>query len=226
MYDDQFDGSDVSPAVDFLADLAPGGPALELAIGTGRVALPLAERGVDVAGVDSSEAMVARLREKPGGQAIPVTIGDMAELPVRGSFRLVYLVANSLFALLTQARQVECFRAAARVLAPGGSFVLECFVPDPGRFDRRVRTLSVGENSASYEVAQHDAVDQRVFAQHVTVDERGHHLRPLAIRYAWPSELDLMAQLAGLRLGQRHADWDRRPFDASATKHISVYRPR
>lgn len=223
MYDDLFHGSDVSPAIELLAGLAHDGRALELAIGTGRVALPLAERGVEVVGIDSSESMVARLREKAGGQSIPVTIGDMADVAVEGPFDLVYLVANSFFALLTQARQVDCFRAVAGALAPGGSFVLECFVPDPGRFDRRVQTLAVGEDSATYEVALHDAVHQRVDAQHITVDSEGHRLRPVAFRYAWPAELDLMAQLAGLQLGERYGDWDRRPFDATSTKHVSVY---
>ncbi|PXY34668.1 methyltransferase [Prauserella coralliicola] len=226
VYDDRFGGSDVAPAVELLASLAQDGRALELGIGTGRVALPLAARGVEVAGVDVSEAMVARMRDKPGGQAIHVTVGDMADVPVEGSFRLVYVVANSFFALLTQARQVDCFRAVARVLQPGGSFVLECFVPDPGRFDRHVRPLAVTGESASYEIARHDPVHQRVDSQHVTVTEQGNQLRPAALRYAWPAELDLMAQLAGLRLGHRHGDWDRRPFDATSTKHVSIYRAR
>ncbi|PXY38416.1 class I SAM-dependent DNA methyltransferase [Prauserella flavalba] len=224
VYDELFGGSGVSPAVDLLADLAYGGRALELGIGTGRVALPLAARGVEVVGVDASEAMVARLREKPSGRAIPVTIGDMADVPVDGRFRLVYVVANSFFALLTQARQVDCFRAVAGALEPGGSFVLECFVPDPSRFDRRVQTLAVTEDSASYEIARHDPVNQRVHSQHVTVDEQGHRLRPVTLRYAWPAELDLMAQLAGLQPGQRCGDWDRGPFDATSTKHVSIYR--
>lgn len=225
-YDDQFDAMDVTPMVDLLAEFAQQGRVLELAIGTGRVALPLAERGVRVEGIDASPSMVGRLRAKPGGQDIPVTIGDMADMPVQGSLRLVYLVANSLFTLLTQDRQVDCFRAVAHVMEPGGRFVIECFVPDPARFDRgqRVQTLAVSEDSARYEFSRHDPVNQRVDSQNVTVDQQGQHLlRPVAVRYAWPSELDLMAQIAGLRLEERYGDWDRRPFDATSVKHVSVY---
>lgn len=160
-----FVGSDVTPAIDLLANLAHGGRALELAVGTGRLALPLAERGVEVVGVDSSESMVARMRDKPRAQVVAVTVGDMADVPIAGSFDLVYVVAHSHFALLTQARQVDCFRSAARVLAPGGAFVLECFVPDLRRLDRGVRTRAVREDSVSFEVTQHDAVHQRIDAQ-------------------------------------------------------------
>lgn len=225
-YDDQFDDTDVTSMVDLLAECAGKGRVLELAIGTGRVALPLTERGVQVEGVDSSDAMVSRMRAKPGGQDIPVVIGDMADVPVPGPFRLVFVVANSLFGLLTQARQVACFQAVSDVLEPDGRFVLECFVPDPSRFSRgqRVQTLAVSETAVRYEFSRHDPVGQRVDAQNVTVDQDGKHLlRPVAVRYAWPSELDLMAQLAGLRLEARYGGWDRRPFDASCGMHISVY---
>jgi SAM-dependent methyltransferase len=225
VYDDHHGGLDPTAAVDFLAGLASGGRVLELAIGTGRVALPLARRGVSVEGVDASEAMVGRLRAKPGGRSISVTIGDMAEVGVSGPFRLVYLVFNTLFGLLSQARQAECFRNVARVLDPGGMFVIECFVPDLARFDRgqRVQTLAVAEDSAIFELSRHDAVQQRVTTQIVTLDGDGIHLRPVAIRYSWPSELDLMAGQAGLRLADRYGGWDRRPFDSTSGAHVSVY---
>jgi SAM-dependent methyltransferase len=226
VYDDHHGGLDPGPAVDFLAGLAGDGRVLELAIGTGRVALPLAIRGVSVEGIDASEAMVERLRAKPGGESIPVTIGDMAEVEVSGPFRLVYLVANTLFGLLSQARQAECFRNVAGVLDPDGMFVIECFVPDVTRFDRgqRVQTLAVTEDSAVFELSRHDAAQQRVATQIVTLDADGTHLRPVAIRYSWPSELDLMAGQAGLCLADRYGGWDRRPFDSSSGGHVSVYQ--
>jgi len=226
VYDEQHGWMDPAAAVEFLAGLAGDGRALELAIGTGRVALPLAGRGVAVEGVDASEAMVARLRAKPGGDSLPVVIGDMAEVPVNGPFRLVYLIFNTLFGLLTQARQGDCFRNVARVLGPAGVFVIECFVPDLSRFDRdqRVRARAVTEDSATIEVSRHDPVLQRVTTQMVTLDGQGMHLRPVALRYSWPGELDLMAEAAGLRRRERHGDWDRRPFDSLSTKHISVYQ--
>lgn len=226
VYDEHHGRLDPAAAVEFLAGLAGDGRVLELAIGTGRVALPLAGRGVAVEGVDASEAMVARLRAKPGGDSLPVVIGDMAEVPVSGPFRLVYLIFNTLFGLLTQDRQAECFRNVAQVLGPGGVFVIECFVPDLARFDRgqRVRAREVTEDSATIEVSRHDAVLQRVTTQIVTLDGQGMRLRPVALRYSWPGELDLMAQAAGLRPAERYGDWDRRPFDSLSSKHISVYQ--
>jgi SAM-dependent methyltransferase len=226
VYDDRHGGLDPEPAVDFLAELADGGRVLELAIGTGRIALPLARRGVVVEGVDASAAMLERLRAKPGGDSIPVAVGDMAEVGVSGRFRLVYLVANTLFCLLSQIRQAECFQNVARVLDPDGMFVIECFVPDLTRFDRgqRVQTLAVTEDSAIVELSRHDAVQQRVTTQVVTLDGDGVHFRPVAIRYSWPGELDLMARQAGLRLADRYGGWDRRTFDSSSGQHVSVYR--
>src|SRR5215472_6883977 len=225
VYDDHHGQLDPGPAVEFLAGLAAGGRVLELAIGTGRVALPLAARGITVEGVDASAAMVERLRAKPGGESIPVTLGDMAQVPVSGRFRLVYLVANTLFGLLSQARQAQCFANVARVLEPGGMFVIECFVPDLARFDRdqRVSTRAVTEDSAILELSRHDAAEQRILTQVVTLDGRGVHLRPVALRYSWPGELDLMAERAGLRLRERHGGWDRRPFMNNSSSHVSVY---
>jgi SAM-dependent methyltransferase len=219
---------DPEPEVEFLAGLAGGGRVLELAIGTGRVALPLAARGVTVEGVEASEKMVARMRAKPGGEQIPVAIGDMADVPVTGPFRLVYLVFNTLFNLPDADRQVDCFRNVAGVLDADGAFVLECFVPDPARFDRgqRVQALSVTEDSATIEVFRHDAVAQRYNSQKIKFTSQGIRMLPVALRYAWPSELDLMAAQAGLRLQERYAGWDRRPFGADSTSHVSVYRRR
>jgi len=226
VYDEQHAWLDPAAAVEFLTGLARDGKVLELGIGTGRVALPLAARGIAVQGVDASPAMVARLRDKPGGETIPVTVGDMTDMPVKGPFQMVYLTFNGLFSLTTQERQVECFRKVARVLEPGGTFVIECFVPDPSQFERgqRVVTRSVTEDSAAVELAVHDAAAQRITSQMVIVDEKGMHLRPVIFRYCWPAELDLMAQLADLRLRQRYGGWDKRPYDSSSTGHVSVYQ--
>ncbi len=210
VYDEHHAGMDPAPAVEFLAGLAGDGLVLELAIGTGRVALPLAGRGIAVEGIDASEAMVARLRAKPGGESIPVVIGDMAQVPASGPFRLVYLVFNALFGLLSQAQQAECFRNVARVLDPCGVFVIECFVPDLARFDRgqRVQTRAVTEDSAIVELSRHDIAQQRITTQIVTLDGQGTHLR----------------QQAGLQLRERYGDWDRRPFDSNSRGHVSVYQ--
>src|SRR6516164_8925906 len=226
VYDDHHRQMDPGPAVEFLAGLAGDGRVLELAIGTGRVALPLAARGITVEGVDASAAMVEQLRAKPGGESIPVPIGDMADVPVTGRFRLVYLIFNTLFGLLSQARQAQCFGNVARVLEPGGMFVIECFVPDLSRFDRdqRVQTRAVTEDSATLELSRHDAAEQRISTQMVTLDGHGTRLRPVAIRYSWPSELDLLAQQAGLRLRERYGGWDRRPFDSGSAGHVSAYQ--
>jgi SAM-dependent methyltransferase len=208
VYDELHRHADPGPAVKFLASLAGDGRVLELAIGTGRVALPLAARGVTVEGIDTSAAMVDRLRAKPDGDAILVTLGDMAQVPVSGSFRLVYLVFNTLFGLLSQERQAECFASVAHVLDPGGMFVIECFILDLTRFDhdQRVQARSVMQDSAIIEVSVHDRARQRVTTQMVTLDGQGMHLRPVAIRYSYPAELDLMAGVAGLRLAERYAD--------------------
>jgi SAM-dependent methyltransferase len=226
VYDEHYAGMDPAPAVEFLAGLAGDSRVLELAIGTGRVALPLARRGIAVEGIDASGAMVERLRAKPGGEAIPVAFGDMAQVPATGPFGLVYLVFNALFGLLSQARQAECFRNVARVLGPGGVFVIECFVPDLSRFDRGqcVQARAVTEDSVIFELSRHDAASQRITAQIVTLDGQGAHLRPVALRYAWPSELDLLARQAGLRLRARYSGWDQQPFSSSSNGHVSVYQ--
>jgi SAM-dependent methyltransferase len=226
VYDEHYAGLDPQAAVEFLAGWAGTGRVLELAIGTGRVALPLAARGIQVEGLDASAAMVERLRAKPGGESIPVTLGDMADVPVGGPFQLVYLIFNTLFALLSPGRQADCFRNAARVLAPGGVFVVECFVPDVASYDRgqRVQALAVSEDSATLRISLHDGAQQRVTTQVIRLDGDGVHLHPLTLRYSWPAELDLMAGQAGLRLCERHAGWDRQPFGSASSQHVSVYQ--
>jgi SAM-dependent methyltransferase len=220
-------GPDPAAAVAFLAGLAGDGRTLELASGTGRVTLPLAARGVRIEGIEASAAMVARMRERPGGAELRVTVGDMADVPVTGPFDLVFLVFNTLFNLPDADRQVDCFRNVAKVLAPAGAFVLECFVPDPSKFDRgsRVEATGVTEDSATIQVYRHDLAAQRYAKQTITFTADGIRMLPVALRYCWPSELDLMARLAGLELDERYGDWDRRPYDSGSTKHISVYRP-
>jgi SAM-dependent methyltransferase len=217
--------TDTQAAVDFLADLAMRGPALELAIGTGRIALPLAAKGVQVHGIDASEAMVAKLREKPGGAEIPVTMGDFADVGVDGPFRLVFVVFNTLWALLTQEDQVRCVANVAKHLTDDGVFVVEAFVPDPARFDRnqRFHTRKVETNRVFVEASTHDAEHQRVSSQIMVLEHGGGiTMFPVEVRYVWPSELDLMAQLAGLRLRERWGGWNREPF-VHPGWHVSVY---
>jgi SAM-dependent methyltransferase len=216
---------DTSATVAFLEQLAGDGPVLELAIGTGRVALPLAARGIHVDGIDASPAMVAKLRAKPGGDAISVTMGNFADVPVTGSYRLVFLVFNTLFALLTQEDQLRCFQNTARHLTDDGVFVVEAFVPDLGRFhrDQHVGAVSVGRDDVQLEVSRHDAAAQRVDASHVLISDGKVRLYPVTLRYSWPSELDLMARIAGLRLHDRWAGWKREPFSSTSGSHVSVY---
>jgi hypothetical protein len=211
----------------FLAELAGDGPALELAIGTGRVALPLAARGIRVDGVDSSPAMVAKLREKPGGDQLAVTIGDFADVPVDGRYRLVYVVFNTLFNLLSQDDQVRCFVHVAAHLTEDGSFVVEGQVPHhlahlpDGQY---VHAEQVGVDEVWLDVGRYDPVTQRLEETHVGLSPGGVRLQPIVLRYTWPTELDLMARLAGLRLTQRWASWNREPFTPASPNCISVYR--
>jgi SAM-dependent methyltransferase len=225
-YDAGLHGPEADPtaAVDVLAELAGGGPALEFAIGTGRVALPLAARGVSVSGVEASPEMVAKLRAKPGGEAIPVTHGDMAEAGPAGEFDLVLLVFNTLFNLTTQDAQVRCFQNAARRLSPRGVFVLETFTPDIAYLNREgVRTMAVSFGAVWLEALAHDPVTQTIDYQRIRLSGGGVRLTPLAMRYAWPAEMDLMARVAGLELRERWAGWDRSPFTAKSSKHVSIY---
>jgi SAM-dependent methyltransferase len=227
-YDDLY--RDVEDSViDLLARHAGKPPrALELAIGTGRIALPLADRGVEVSGIDASEEMVAKLRAKPGGEAIAVTMGNFGRVGVEGTFPLVYLAFNTIFGLLTQEDQVSCFRNVAEHLDPGGRFIIDCFVPDVKRFDGFNTRLGVSSiNSVvehMYEMTVHEPITQRLSTHVVKRNADGENVvLPIEIRFAWPSELDLMAQLAGLELEDRFGWYDLRPFSARSTSHMSIY---
>jgi SAM-dependent methyltransferase len=218
-----FDPAVVTPVVDLLAGLAGRGRALEFGIGTGRIALPLAERGLTVAGIDSSEAMVARLRDKPGGGDLEVAVGDFASTRVGGEFALVYLIFNTISNLVTQDAQVACFENAAGHLGRGGRFVIETTVP-------ALQSLPVGQTiipfradpeGISFDV--YDVVTQRFSSQHFVFADGRVEAYPVEFRYAWPAELDLMARLAGLRLQDRWAGWRREPFTSLSRAHVSVY---
>jgi SAM-dependent methyltransferase len=226
LYDDLYgDSFDIDGTMQTLEELAGGGRVLELGIGTGRVALPLVRKGLEVHGVDASEAMVERLRAKPDGDRVTITMGDLGKVGVEGEFELIYVVFNTLFALGTQTEQVECFENVARHLTDDGVFLIECFVPDLTRFDRnqRVNLMNMELGGVTLDVSLHNGATQNVFAQHILISEKGIRLVPVRLRYAYPSELDLMAQLAGLKLRDRWGGWRRQPFDASSQTHISVY---
>lgn len=217
---------DEGAAVAFLAQLAGAGPALELAIGAGRIALPLAAQGIRVDGVDFSPAMLRQLRSMPGGDAIAVTLGDFADVPVSGTYRLIFVVWNSLFNLLSQDEQVRCFQNVARHLADDGAFVVEAYVPAflyRLRNDQHVDAEAINVDEVRLDVLRHDAANQMLEESHVSLSPAGIRLNPVVQRYAWPSELDLMARIAGLQLKQRWADWNRTPFISSSSAHVSVY---
>jgi len=226
IYDDLSPRGDTSETVAFLEQLAGGGPALELAIGTGRVALPLAARGLRVDGIDLSPAMVAQLRAKPGGDQIAVTLGDFADVPVQGAYLLIFVVFNTLFNLLTQDDHVRCFENVAAHLTADGAFVVEAFVPTfltRLRDDQYVDAEAIGVSEVRLDVGRHDPVTQRLEESHVVLSGAGVRLYPSVTRYAWPSELDLMARIAGLRLKERWAGWNREPFTVTSRMHVSVY---
>ena len=216
---------DVEGTVALLEELSGGGPALELAIGTGRIALPLAERDVEVHGIDISDEMVAKLRAKPGGADIPVTMGDFADVPAERNYPLIVLVFNTLFALTTQEDQIRCFDNVSAHLDPGGKFVIECFWPDLSRFDRhqRIGVDRVTRDAVELETTRHDPVNQRSESMHVVLRESGVKLYPVVVRYAYPAELDLMARLAGLRLMERYDGWRKQPFTSDSMSHVSIY---
>jgi SAM-dependent methyltransferase len=220
---DMFDPAVVGPAVDVLAELAGDGGALEFAIGTGRMALPLAERGVRVAGIDNSEAMLARLREKPGAGQIEAVVGDMAATRVDGEFSLVYLVFNTIFNLVTQDAQVACFENAAAHLRSGGRFVIEARVPELQRLPLGQTVLPWRAEPGGLSAYVYDVVTQRLSGQHYHFIDGSVEATPTEMRYAWPAELDLMARLAGMRLEDRWAGWGREPFTALSPSHVSVY---
>lgn len=225
-YDATSQRGDEAETVVLLEHLAQGGPALELAIGTGRIALPLAARGIRVDGIDLSPNMVAKLRTKPGGDQLSVTMGDFADVGVPGRYRLIFVVFNTLFNLLTQEDQVRCFENVAAHLDDDGSFVVEALVPSylhRLRDDQYVDAEAIGISEAKLDLGRHDPLTQRLDETHVVFTRDGVRLFPVVTRYAWPSELDLMARIAGLSLKQRWAGWDREPFRAASARHISVY---
>jgi SAM-dependent methyltransferase len=225
-YDDSdgvFDPAVVDATADVLAGLAGQGRALELGIGTGRIALPLARRGVPVHGIDMSRAMVARLRAKPGADAIGVTIGDFATTRIDGTFSLAYLVFNTIMNLTTQEAQVACFANVAAHLAPGGSFVIEVMVPDLRRLPpgQTAVPFQIGPRRCGFDV--YDVATQAMSSHHITIDGSRAQYSSIPFRYVWPAELDLMARLAGLQLRERWAGWQREPFTGESRQHVSVW---
>ncbi len=221
--DEMFDSAVVDPIVDFLVELAGTGRALELGIGTGRIALPLAARGVPVHGIDLSEAMVARLRTKPGGD-IGVTIGDFATTTVDGSFSVAYLVFNTIMNLTTQAAQVACFRNAAAHLDPGGTFVIEVGIPDLQRLPPGETYVVFDFGEAHWGIDEYDVARQGLVSHHFQLVDGKVERSSGPFRYVWPSELDLMAELAGMRLRERWGGWKREPFTSDSRKHVSVWQ--
>jgi SAM-dependent methyltransferase len=220
---EMFDPAEVDPVVDLLVELAGSGHALELGIGTGRIALPLAQRGVPVHGIELSKAMVARLRAKPGGEDIGVTMGDFATATVEGRFSLAYLVFNTILNLTTQAAQVACFRNVAAHLEPRGCFVIEVGVPGLQRLPpgETIRAFHVSETRWGFD--EYDVATQGLTSHHLElVDGRLERLS-IPFRYAWPAELDLMAELAGMRLRERWSGWKREPFTSVSRKHVSIW---
>lgn len=223
-YDDAPRG-DEEAAVAFLEGLAGRGPALELAVGSGRIALPLAAREIRVDGIDISSAMIERLRAKPGGDRISTTIGDFADVPVEGTYRLIYVVFNTFFNLLTQDDQVRCFENVAAHLTDDGSFVIEAGSPAAHyrlRNDQYVDAESIEVDAVRLDLLHHDPAKQTIDESHVSISGEGIRLNPIVQRYAWPAELDLMARIAGLRLRERWDGWNREPF-TNKRNVVSVY---
>ncbi len=231
IYDEMYAKRDPAEEVTRLAGLAGSGPVLELGIGTGRVAVPLsallAGTGIALHGIDASAAMVAKLRSRAGGEAIPVSFGDMKAVDAPGDgYSLIYVVFNTFFGLTDQEAQIECFANVANRLVPGGRFAVEGFIPDPARYNGNQRTsaLSLTVESVDIDVSVHDSVNQRVDFQHVLIRGSGVRLLPGSLRYAFPSELDLMARLAGLGLESREGGWAQEPFTAASGRAVSVWR--
>ncbi len=221
-YDDS-PGGPVEPVVDFLAGLAGPGRALELGIGTGRIALPLAQRGVPVHGIDLSKAMVARLRAKPGGDAIGATIGDFATTTVDETFAVAYLVFNTISNLTSQAAQVACFRNVAAHLETGGCFVIEVGIPDLQRLPPGETFVAFDVSETHWGIDEYDVAAQGLISHHLEIVDGRPERFSVPFRYTWPAELDLMAELAGMRLRERWSGWEREPFTSDSRKHVSVW---
>ena len=220
---EEFDAAVVDPVVDLLVEIARSGRALELGIGTGRIALPLAQRGVPVYGIELSKAMVARLRAKPGGEDIAVTIGDFATATVDGTFSVAYLVFNTIMNLTTQAAQVACFRNVAAHLEPGGCFVIEIGVPGLQRLPPGETIHAFHVSETRWGLDEYEVAIQGLTSHHFEIVDGRVERLSVPFRYAWPSELDLMAQLAGMRLRERWSGWKREPFTGESRKHVSVW---
>jgi SAM-dependent methyltransferase len=223
---DEIDWPEPSGAVEFLAQHTGDGRALELAIGTGRVALPLAARGVRLDGLDASPEIVEVMRGKPGGADIEVFTGNIADFTLERKYSLIFLLLNSLYALQTQEEQIQCFESVARHLEPGGKFVIEAFMPDPTRFrfNGRAHVYDVGLDHVRIEADTFDRANQLIKENHIEIREEGIKLYPAFPRYAWPSEMDLMARLAGLTPEGRWGDWGNVPFDSWSENYIGLYR--
>jgi len=213
----------VDPTVDFLAELAGGGRALELGIGTGRIALPLAQRGISVHGIELSKAMAERLRAKPGGEEIGVTIGDFATTRADGTFSLAYLVFNTISNLTTQDAQVACFRNVAAHLEPGGCFVIEVGVPALQRLPPGERFHVFHASETRWGIDEYDVANQGLISHHFRLADGSLDRISVPFRYTWPAELDLMAQLGRMRLRERWSGWKREPFTSDSTRHVSVW---
>ncbi|MEQ9506008.1 MAG: class I SAM-dependent methyltransferase [Hyphomonas sp.] len=226
-YDALHDPGTTEESVALISELAgEGARLLELAIGTGRMALPLKQRGFEISGIEGSSEMVRALRAKPGGASIPALIGDMADCAIEGEFDFAFLVFNTLFNLTSQDAQLRCFRNTAERLAPRGAFLIETFIPDLSVYHdhQSLKTMKIGMSDLWFEAKMHDPVTQRINFQRIRITEEGMKLVPFQIRYAWPAEIDLMARLAGLELEQRWGGWQREPFTANSKMHVSLYR--
>jgi SAM-dependent methyltransferase len=228
IYDEEHAWKDPAASVEFLTRLADQRRVLELGVGTGRIAIPLSERGIDVVGLDASLEMVEKMRQKPGGADVEVLIGDMATSDLGGPYGLVFVAFNTIFGLVDQRRQVDCFRNVRRALGEGGRFALECYVPDLRRFqegNQAVRVLPTSRpERLRLNAALHFPDEQRIETHVVVIAEGEVQVLPVSLRYIWPSELDLMAQLAGFELEDRYGGWSGEPFNAQSGFHVSVYR--
>ena len=229
VYDERYEelfAEDTARATSFLTELAGDGPALELGIGTGRIAIPLSDAGLEVHGIDASDAMLSVLRAKPDGGRISTTLGTFADFSLPNSFGLIYVVFSTFFVLLTQEEQLSSFRAVSRHLSQDGVFVMQAFVPDASRFDKDGQRVSVEwltVDELSLEASTHDPFAQSTESQQVVIRDGNVRMHPVRIRYAYPSELDLMARLAGLRLRERWAGWDRQAYPSGNWMHVSVW---
>ena len=224
VYDQLYPGVEAA-ALDLIVEFAKGGRALELGVGTGRFAIPLSQRGVPITGVDASEAMLTKLRAKPGSEAIETHLADFSDFSLGKKYKLVYIPFNTIFAALTQRSQIQLFSCAAAHLEPQGCFLVEAFVPDLSRFTRgqNLTLLDADGGGVHIDATQLDSTNQILTGQHIFLSEKGARLYPVKLRFAYPPELDLMARLAGLTLKNRWGGWDKREFTAESSKHISTY---